>query len=427
MKAACEEPCFHYTVAGCRRDRRFSARSQNPMTIRSIFCWFTLSTLTALSAVVSACEPAATPSGSGAAAAVGGGPGTGGAGPVVPDPGTTFGFRPNLAPNVAPDAYQRWRGSYVESCPNGTVRVVSRADESVSEGIGYGLLLTVIYDAEPTAFDGLWRYYNLSADPITGLMPWRVTGCEASVTDVTPASDAELDVAMALILASCKWGGNYAADATRMINAIQEHETQRYNNVIVLKPATTWGGATCMNPSYFSPAYYRAFALHVPEQAAFWNQFALDSYVVLSQATYPTTGLVPDWTNWSGDDGCTSAEQEGGYGYDAARTPWRIALDHVWWGTPESAAWLATVTNWVAANGIANVVDGYELVGTPVGTAHNSVFVGAFAVGAMTQSQALVDQFTQDLLGINDTAYFQLSTRALYLATLAGHFNRGCR
>jgi len=397
------------------------------MTIRSLFCWFTLSTLAVASALVSACDQTDTPTGSGGGAAIGGGPGVGGSGPIVPDPGTTFGFRPNLAPSAATDAYQLWNGSFVQSCPNGTVRVISRADVTVSEGIGYGMILTAIYDAEPTTFEGLWRYYNLSADPLTGFMPWQVTGCEATVSDSTPASDAELDVAMALILASCKWGGNYAADATRMINAIQEYETQVYNGVTVLRPATTWGGATCTNPSYFSPAYYRAFALHVPEQAAFWNQFALDTYVVLNQATNAVTGLVPDWTNWSGDDGCTSAQREGGYGYDAARTPWRIALDHVWWGTPDAAAWLTTVTNWVAGNGIANVVDGYEVLGTPTGTIHNSVFVGAFAVGAMTQSQTLVDQFTQDLLGINDTGYFQLSTRALYLATLAGYFNRGCR
>ena len=396
------------------------------MPVRSLLFRSTVIVGAAVSVATSGCYEPVDTAGVGGGAAIGGGPGVGGT-PGVPDPGTSFGFRPSLAPNIATDAYQVWRGNFVESCSNGTYRVLSRADESVSEGIGYGMLLTAIYDADPTAFDGLWRFYNLSADSLTGFMPWRVTGCNASATDVNPASDADLDVAMALILASCKWGGNYGADATRMINAIQEYETQRYNNVYVLRPGTTWGGATCMNPSYFSPAYYRAFALQVPEQGEFWNQFATDTYVVLGQVTQPQTGLVPDWTDWGGADGCSSDQRAGGYGYDAARTPWRIALDYVWWGIPESAAWLTPITNWAAATGIANIVDGYEISGTAVGTVHNSVFVGAFAVGAMTQSQALVDQFTQDLVGISDNAYFQLSTRALYLATLAGNFTRGCR
>jgi endoglucanase len=73
--------------------------------------------------------------------------------------------------------------------------------------------------------------------------------------------------------------------------------------------------------------------------------------------------------------------------------------------------------------GPANIVDGYQLNGTPVGTnGLNSAFLGGFSVATMAHSQATTDQFGVELSKLNDTYWFNLNTRCLYLFTLSGNF-----
>jgi len=63
----------------------------------------------------------------------------------------------------AADAYNQWKTDYVASC-GGTSPEVFRVKfdtptETVSEGIAYGMLLSV-YAADKALFDGLWQYYK---------------------------------------------------------------------------------------------------------------------------------------------------------------------------------------------------------------------------------------------------------------------------
>ena len=68
-------------------------------------------------------------------------------------------------------------------------------------------------------------------------------------------------------------------------------------------------------------------------------------------------------------------------------------------------------------------MDGYELDGTPIGTnGLNSAFLGGFAVATMASNQGTVNSFGTELGKLNDTYWFNLNTRVLYLFTLTGNF-----
>jgi endo-1,4-beta-D-glucanase Y len=231
---------------------------------------------------------------------------------------------------------------------------------------------------------------------------------------------------MALIQASCKWGGTYLADAQTLIAAIKSNETIEGSENF-LKPAHT-GLDSCQDVSYGAPAYYRAFAKKKPDQAAFWTKLAGDAYTQLSRNENGSTGLVPNWSTLQGSPGCAGKPDGDRYGYDAARTPWRIATDYVWNGTPAAKDWLGKLVTWVdgPAGGITNIGDMYQLGGTKESQNHNSTFTGAFALAAMSQSQAKADLYGTAFRSISDNAYYEESLRAVYMLLASGQFLDAC-
>src|SRR5690606_3113315 len=126
----------------------------------------------------------------------------------------------------AADAYNAWKTNYVVTCSGGRYRVKFGPDEdhnTVSEGVAYGMLLSV-YAADKGLFDGLWAYYKQFRNG-NGVMDWKISGCDGGVVSSGAATDAELDAAMALIIASEQWNSTtYRNDAVALIQAIKNTE-----------------------------------------------------------------------------------------------------------------------------------------------------------------------------------------------------------
>lgn len=331
----------------------------------------------------------------------------------------------DVTPSDVAAAYTNFK-TYFETCGDGSIRVKTNGDETVSEGIAYGMLAAVGND-DQASFNGLWAYYENHKNG-NGLMDWKINACTSEVWEAGAASDADIDAAMALVQADCKWGG-YLSDATTLMAAIKNHEIATSGSDLVLKPGDTWGGENCTNVSYFAPGYFRVFAQKHGAEAGTWNKLADDSYVLLARTEHDTTGLVPDWSDAWGNPGGGSGCRNGGvnYTYDAARTPWRIATDYLWHGTPAAQTWLTKVTNWVPD--IYNIGDGFALNGTQLSNYHNSVFVGAFALGAMANGEEKKNLFMGAFLAVNpsgDNAYFQTALRSVYMLLAADMFPAGC-
>ncbi|MFC0780593.1 glycosyl hydrolase family 8 [Flavobacterium sp. HJSW_4] len=332
----------------------------------------------------------------------------------------------------AENNYKTWKINFVEECNNGLYRVkFDNPSETVSEGIAYGMLLSA-YMADKALFDGFWLYYkdNVNANKV---MNWKINGCSGGKAGENGATDAELDAAFALIVADYQWASagniNYKSDAKALITAIKNYEVEA--NTYVLKPGDQFGGSQITNISYFSPAYYRAFGVFTND-TAFWNQVATKAYTVINNNLTKNNavgGLVSDWCQADG----SYSSQAGGYNnagktytYDAARTPWRIAVDYLWYGTPEAKVYSKKSSDFVRVNlgGSLNIKDGYNQNGTVIGQWHNPTFVGAFACAAMGgEDQAHLNASYADLKNLNEpNNYFHQTLKTLYSLLLTGNF-----
>lgn len=358
----------------------------------------------------------ADPGAGGSEPGTGGDLGTGGeeagTGGTTSTPGEWMGAISATAAAAAQSEYDKWHGKYFEDCGNGTA-CIADGGRCVSEGIGYGMLASVSADDQAT-FDKLWAYYKKYSNA-NGVMNWNIAACSGGTNDTGGAADAELDAAFALLQANSRWGGaSYGADATTLITAIKDHETESCSGRIVLKPGDVWGscgdpGNSKINPSYFAPGYYKAFAQHVPEQAAHWTTMVSDTYDLfdLMQARM-TDALIPDWCDADGADWYGA-----GYGYESVRAPWRIAIDYALTGEPRAKIVLDKLITYVDKKG--------GPAGVPFDA--NSAFRGSFTMPALVDA-AKLNSYYDSWIGSNmdDGPYYQGTLRVLFIQAAAGIF-----
>lgn len=338
-----------------------------------------------------------------------------------------YGIMPNGRSHLhAEESYLAWKNYYVTTSGACGYRRVLFNDMSstYSEGIAYGMLLSVNYN-DRELFDDLWRYYMAHMDP-RGMMHWHIGSNCGQILGDGGATDADEDAAFALILAHRQWGSNgsinYLQHAITQINRIYQWEVEP--GTYVLKPGDYWGGSNVTNPSYFAPAYYRAFRAVTGN--AGWDSVITRCYDILQRAAHVTTGLVPDWCRADGQPAPGFAYY---YYYDATRTPWRIAMDYVWFGEPRALDFCRKISNFVRAIGSVNVGEGYQLNGTPMGSAHLNVFVGPFASASMATTPAYqafcdsaYDDNVQTVPPYPPGNYYNRSLRTLTLFLQTGNF-----
>ena len=321
-------------------------------------------------------------------------------------------------------AYNRWKSSFIREC-NGMYRVCTDdEDETRSEGMGYGILLSA-YFGDKGVFDSLFAFYKSKrTSNALNLMAWQVT-C-TGFTDRGSATDGDLDVAFALIVAHYQWGEDYLEEADSILTILQDHYfTTCGSGIYTLQPGYSdyyWGGCDLTDLSYYTPAYFKVFAEVTGE--GFWDDVADDAYTILYNGADATTGLVRDWQSYDGGDPPSGWTDY--YRYDACRVPWRMALDYIWNGDIDARDYCIKISDFANGIGASSIVDGYDLDGTPRGEYNNSSFVGGFAVGGMSHSQTMVDNFASRLLTLDgvgwDDTYFNFSLRCLYMLVLTGNF-----
>jgi endo-1,4-beta-D-glucanase Y len=136
-------------------------------------------------------------------------------------------------------AFEYWKSNLVDS--SGSYMRVKFDDTTmtVSEGIGYGMLIMVYMDNSTNntqgEFDKLWAYYQHWSNG-NGLMNWKVQGFN-SVNQQNGATDADLDVALALTMAYKQWGtASYLSSAKTLIASIYKNEVTGGR----LKPGDAW-------------------------------------------------------------------------------------------------------------------------------------------------------------------------------------------
>jgi endo-1,4-beta-D-glucanase Y len=384
--------------------------------------------------------------GPGAAGGTGSGGTGGGTAPLV-IPGAGHCAPPTGASTAdAKAAYDKWKTDLVVSDgARGFLRVRrpnssgAEVNSTVSEGIGYGMLLSV-YANDQDTFDELWQYEQQFPDN-HGLMNWYISADGTMALGTGAATDGDEDMAFALIMADQRWGGqgslstSYLTFAKTMIGLIWQYEVDQSRGFVLTSGDQSDGSV--INISYFAPAFYREFG-RTTGQTSDWNNVIDASYTVLSntlnaQNGNAQNGLVPAWSTPAGVPMTPSGTNMPLYHQlDSCRTPFRLGEDYCWNAEPRALAYLQKISGFYSSVGVANMVDGYDLNGNPhaqfvtTGGPRAASFVGPAGVGAMATGTTYVklrdDAYASiaTLTQLAGSTYYQESWTALSLQMMTG-------
>lgn len=321
----------------------------------------------------------------------------------------------DVLPVMALRAYAHWRQDYVISAGSDMLRGVRRRNhnDTVSEGMGYGMLLAVA-NHDLSTFQGLWNYVQKYQDK-SGLMNWKISS-GGQVTGSGSATDADEDIAYALVLAHQHWPGHgFGMAAATQIAHIMVHDVSPHNRIL---PGDNWGHTRIMNPSYIAPAEYQTFAAFTGNYR--WIRIEDANLQWLHRNVNAQTGLVPDWLNANGSPvSGTWAPYANDWYYDAVRVPWRLWLSASM-GNQLAKDVLQKEARWFLRLHVVTLRSGYSLSGTPINNYSSGPFMSASAMIARDTHSILAQRTLSQLENWKAHTYYGASLTALALSTLVG-------
>jgi endoglucanase len=280
--------------------------------------------------------------------------------PQLRDPVSTVLALPSVTSAQTLDLLQQSWLAYRDRFIQSDGRVIDREaeDRTVSEGQAYAMLRAVlINDSDTFARTLTWAENNLSRKDERGnrtdsLWSWkwgRQPNGDWQTIDANFASDADIDAAVALILAARRWNcPAYGELAQTKLKDLWQLSTIKVKGKRYLLPgpdrsfqqAKDW---IVLNPSYLAPYAFRLFD-QIDRRN--WGRLVDTSYSVLEQsAELSEVGLPSDWVALNRKTGEFQPVQptetlRSIYSFDAYRVWWRVAWDYAWYGEPRAESYL---------------------------------------------------------------------------------------
>lgn len=263
--------------------------------------------------------------------------------------------RPFSSYTILSSSWENYKKRFI----NGDGRVIDYSQHSIttSEGQGYAMLRAVWSDDKVT-FDRVWKWTrDTMKRPGDNLFGWRwgknTNGTYGFISGGgdNSASDADQDIALALVFASHRWHEpSYQNDAAKILPDIWNKETALISGKRYIT-AGNWAAnqnEVVINPSYFAPYAWRIFA--AIDRKHNWAGMISPAYEVLSSSGEAPldkskgVGLPPDWLVVASPSGTLKSPSipnlSTNYSFDAMRVPWRIALDYIWNKEPRAKTYL---------------------------------------------------------------------------------------
>jgi endo-1,4-beta-D-glucanase Y len=348
---------------------------------------------------------------------------------------------------VTASYYDAWKKKYVkQGCGTGRyyVKTFMSDSQTVSEAHGFGMVIVAIMAGhDPDAkkiFDGMHSYFKAHQSHTTPyLMAWSQDKSCKDNQGPDSATDGDLDVAYALLLADKQWGSsgaiNYKSEALKVIAAIKAGETTAsyFVNLGDWTGSTgTFGDAT--RTSDFMPGHFTSFAAATGDST--WTNIANHSYdmVATLQASYaPSTGLLPDFvktprTPKPAPANYLEGPDDGKYSWNACRDPMRITMHYLTTGDARAKTAAKKMSTWIKSktgSNPDNIKAGYALSGTPLADSDylTMAFAAPFAVSAMTDSsQTWVNDNWDSVAAMPSEGYYEDTIKMLSLIALSGNW-----
>ena len=289
-------------------------------------------------------------------------------------------------------------------------------DDVRSEGMSYGMMICVQMNKKKE-FNCLWKwaktYMQHTDGEYKGYFAWKMK-TNGTKIDNTPASDGEEYFATALLFASARWGDgegiyNYRTEAQDILTTMlhQADDGQGVNmfdsthKMPVFCPIGS--AATYTDPSYHLPAFYEVWALEADQDNEFWSEAAKASREHFKKATNASTGLGPDYSEYSG-----AARNEGDhkdFRFDAWRTAANIACDYAWWAKDDWAVTHAnTLQSFFYDQGVESYGNQWTLDGSKeYSSDHSPGLVAMNATAGLAASTQKAWAFVEDFWNISPT------------------------
>lgn len=286
--------------------------------------------------------------------------------------------------NVGPDM------GYITDTGNNDVR---------TEGMSYAMMVCVQMD-EKEKFDRIWawtkKYMWIAEGWGQGYFKWSCS-LDGTVRGQGPAPDGEEYFAMALFLASHRWGDgegiyNYSEEAKAILRAALHNGEEgrpgkpmwnHDNHYIKFTDVSEFS-----DTSYHLPHFYELFAKWADEEdRPFWEKAAKASREYIVKSSHPLTGLSPEYSDYDGKPFNPEWVKRMNMRHDwffsdAYRTIANIALDSCWSGSDKALADLAAKIQRFFTEDRGGVDDGiFEIDGTMV-EEHAKHNVGLLATNA---------------------------------------------
>jgi endoglucanase len=302
--------------------------------------------------------------------------------------------------------YTSWKNTYLkQGCTKGEFYIEYINDENicVSEGQGYGMVIVAYmagFDAKAKEyFDGLYQWAKSHPSTINSmLMNWRqAKNCVSNGTSA--ATDGDLDIAYALLLAHHQWGSkgkiNYLSEAINLIGAIKASETNAKAYTLLLGDwANSPESIDDTRPSDFMFDHFVSFNAYTNDST--WNTINSNCFKLIGtmQSNFsPVTGLIPDFiedvdgTPHPAADYFLETNNDNAYFLNSSRVPWHLGTSYLINGDIKAKNACDKMNSWLkkhSSNNIEKIEAGYELNGNSIeGSKYTSlVYLAPLAVSA---------------------------------------------
>jgi endoglucanase len=348
--------------------------------------------------------------------------------------------------------YNAWKTNYLRTHGGGNFWVkYDNTNTTVSEAHGYGMVLAA-YMADKTVFDSMYRYFKAHpSQNASHLMAWKQTlkdGRMVNIEGRESATDGDLDIAYALLLANVQWGSsgviNYKNEALRVLHDVLAHEVN--TSTWTFTPGD-WASGPHVNrtrPSDFMTGHILAFAKADAANASKWNSiYNSVSRIVNYQFQHGSqnTGLMPDFMVRSGSNFVPvtgtylETPNDGDFSYNACRTPWRLSMSYILQARTDMLPVLRKQAAWIrnkTGSNPVNIRAGYYVRNGVNGRSFENyddlAFTAPFAVNAMVGGAAgqtwlnnLWTSITGGNYGIKE-GYYGDTIRLQVMLTVAGNW-----
>lgn len=298
-----------------------------------------------------------------------------------------------------------------------------------TEGLSYGMMICVQLNMQ-TEFDKLWRFTKNhsmhKSGANKGYLAWQLN-TDGSIKDGNAAPDGDEYIATALMFAAGRWGNkstgidywkeaNYILDNMlskgHYINSSHVNMFNKDEKQIVFVPYAQ--SAVHTDPSYHMPAFYELWSKWANNNRQFWKACADKSREMYPKFANSTTGLMPDYAEFSGE---ARSGEHSDFRYDAWRCAMHMATDYMWFkGSETEKQQTKKLLDFFYGEGIKDYKALYKLDGTAIyGGDHSPGLVGCNAVGAMIYEDDKAWDFVDDFFEMTfPTGHYRYYDGCLY-------------